>query len=99
MRHTVNTSKIDRSFVAGIGRSPGEAAIVRAVVGLGHSLGIDVVAEGVETEAQAVLLRRLRCKQAQGYLYSKAVPAAEVPVLATCPSATAQSGTIGAVAV
>jgi EAL domain-containing protein (putative c-di-GMP-specific phosphodiesterase class I) len=67
--------KIDRSFVSDIESDPGDAAIVRAVVGLGRSLGKQVVAEGVETPAQARFLREEGCHFAQGYLYSQPVSA------------------------
>ena len=56
-------------------------AIVRAVTGLGKSLGIVTTAEGVETEAQFELLRREGCTQAQGYLFSKPRPAADVETM------------------
>ena len=68
----VDIIKIDRSFVADmLGRS-GDAAIVRAVVNLGQSLGMKVVAEGVENKDQANELRRIGCSYGQGFLYSKA---------------------------
>ena len=62
-------------------------AIVRAVTGLGKSLGIVTTAEGVETEAQFDLLRREGCTQAQGYLFSKPRPAAEVAAMLSRPRA------------
>jgi EAL domain-containing protein (putative c-di-GMP-specific phosphodiesterase class I) len=58
-----------------------DAAIVRAVINLGRSLGIKIVAEGVETAAQAALLRRYRCHSGQGYLFGKAEAAATVPAI------------------
>jgi diguanylate cyclase (GGDEF)-like protein len=70
--------KIDRSFVNELATRNDSMAIVRAVTGLGKSLGITTTAEGVETEAQLELLRREGCTQAQGYLFSKPRPAAEV---------------------
>lgn len=69
--------KIDRSFVSGLPGDPNAAAIARAIVALGHSLGLTVLAEGVETEEQARFLRHLGCERAQGFLYSKALPADE----------------------
>ncbi|HMA10525.1 MAG TPA: EAL domain-containing protein [Steroidobacteraceae bacterium] len=60
--------KIDRSFIADIHRNDEDAAIVRAIITLGHSLGMQVVAEGVETGAQLQLLRGLGCDEVQGYL-------------------------------
>jgi diguanylate cyclase (GGDEF)-like protein/PAS domain S-box-containing protein len=70
--------KIDRSFVSELATRDDSMAIVRAVTGLGKSLGIVTTAEGVETEAQFELLRREGCTQAQGYLFSRPVPAREV---------------------
>jgi diguanylate cyclase (GGDEF)-like protein len=78
----VSTIKIDRSFISRLETSDHDAAIVRAVINLGRSLGIRIVAEGVETSGQAAFLTRHRCHSAQGYLYSKPVDAASVPRLA-----------------
>ncbi len=71
----VETLKIDRSFIAEIDRSEDDLAIVRAVTALGASLGLSVVAEGVERVAQADRLRTLNCFLAQGYLYGRPMPA------------------------
>jgi diguanylate cyclase (GGDEF)-like protein/PAS domain S-box-containing protein len=65
--------KIDRSFVGRLDEDAGNAAIVRAIVGLGRSFGISICAEGVETEAQLEVLRREGCEQAQGYLFGRAM--------------------------
>jgi diguanylate cyclase (GGDEF)-like protein/PAS domain S-box-containing protein len=73
----VNALKVDRSFVNKMDREPQQAAIVKAIVSLAHNLGMDVIAEGVETRAQADALRALRCRRAQGYLFSQPVPADE----------------------
>jgi diguanylate cyclase (GGDEF)-like protein len=70
--------KIDRSFVSELATRDDSMAIVRAVTGLGKSLGIVTTAEGVETDAQFDLLRQEGCTQAQGYLFSRPRPAAEV---------------------
>ena len=70
--------KIDRSFVSELASSNDSLAIVRAVTGLGKSLGIVTTAEGVETDAQLEMLSREGCNQAQGYLISKPRPIAEV---------------------
>lgn len=75
----VDVIKIDRSFVSNLGSDVGDAAIIEAVVGLGHRLGMEVVAEGVETRAQARHLLDQGCDYGQGYLFSKAVAASEVP--------------------
>ena len=75
----VDRIKIDRSFIAGLDQADGgTSAIVRAIVGLGRALGKVVVAEGIETEAQLLQLRRLGCQLGQGYLYGR--PAAQVTV-------------------
>jgi predicted signal transduction protein with EAL and GGDEF domain len=73
--------KIDRSFVRELGLSADCDAIVQAVAGLGHSLGMETAAEGVETVDQLERLRSERCTEVQGFLFSPAVPAAEVPNL------------------
>jgi diguanylate cyclase (GGDEF)-like protein len=77
--------KIDRSFVSELATRDDSMAIVRAVTGLGKSLGIVTTAEGVETDAQFELLRREGCTQAQGYLFSRPRPAAEVEKMLTQP--------------
>ncbi|WFU75484.1 EAL domain-containing protein [Bradyrhizobium sp. CB2312] len=63
--------KIDRSFVARLGQSARSLAIVRAVIGLAHGLGVPVLAEGIETEAQMSLLLQQRCDEMQGYLIGR----------------------------
>jgi diguanylate cyclase (GGDEF)-like protein len=70
----VDTLKIHESFVASLGSEPAEAAIVGALVELGHALGLSVVAEGVETDAQLAHLRDLGCDGAQGFLFSRPLP-------------------------
>ena len=73
--------KIDRSFVGVLGDDQKALAIVRAVTGLANSLGVAVTAEGVETHSQRDTLSAESCGDAQGFLYSRAVPAADIPVL------------------
>jgi EAL domain-containing protein (putative c-di-GMP-specific phosphodiesterase class I) len=75
--------KIDRAFVAGLGQDRGDEAIVEAVVGLGRSLGLTTVAEGVETEGQMARLRELGCDRVQGYLFCRPQPPAELEGLFT----------------
>jgi EAL domain-containing protein (putative c-di-GMP-specific phosphodiesterase class I) len=73
-RMPANEVKIDRSFVVGL-ESDGEyAAVVRSAIDMGHSLGMKVVAEGIETEVAAQQLRAFGCDVAQGYLYAKPMP-------------------------
>jgi EAL domain-containing protein (putative c-di-GMP-specific phosphodiesterase class I) len=69
--------KIDRSFVNRLTNSVEDAAIVRSLIAMAHNLGLRVVAEGVETEAQAAFLLKESCEEAQGYLYAKPLPAVE----------------------
>ena len=71
----VDTLKIDRSFVIEMTDSPQGLALVSTIISLAHALQLKVVAEGVETEEQARLLRLLNCEEMQGYLFSKPVPA------------------------
>jgi diguanylate cyclase (GGDEF)-like protein len=77
--------KIDRSFVSELATREDSVAIIRAVTGLGRSLGIVTTAEGVENDAQLELLRREGCTQAQGYLFSKPRPACEVALMLASP--------------
>jgi EAL domain-containing protein (putative c-di-GMP-specific phosphodiesterase class I) len=74
-RFPVEAIKIDRSFVSGLGLEADDTTIVEAVVRLGHSLGLSVVAEGVETPLQLGRLRELRCDRGQGYLFGRPRPA------------------------
>ncbi len=77
-RFPVDILKIDQSFVAGLETDVESDAIVHAIVDLGHTLGLEVVAEGVETEGQLGRLREMGCDFAQGYLLSRAVPPARI---------------------
>jgi predicted signal transduction protein with EAL and GGDEF domain len=70
--------KIDRAFVASLGASGNTAAIIQSIVTLGHALGMKVLAEGVENDAQRVLLRLAGCDEMQGYLFARPGPAAEI---------------------
>lgn len=71
----INTLKIDQSFIAGLGKKPQNTAIVKAIVELGHNLGMAIVAEGIETQSQLDFLRSIGCDYGQGYLVSKPLPA------------------------
>lgn len=74
-RFPVDALKIDKAFVAGLGRDAGETAIVEAVIGLAHTLGLRVIAEGIETTEQVDLLRAMGCEQGQGYRFGHPQPA------------------------
>jgi PAS domain S-box-containing protein/diguanylate cyclase (GGDEF)-like protein len=77
----VTSLKIDRTFVNGMTEGPEGMAIVSSIIALAHALRLRVVAEGVETEEQARLLRLLACDEAQGYLYSRPVTADAIEAL------------------
>jgi diguanylate cyclase (GGDEF)-like protein len=80
-RLPVDRLKVDRRFVAGLGRDAGDDAIVEAVVGLAHTLGLGVVAEGVETAEQAARLRELGCRLGQGFYFGRPQSAEAVRAL------------------
>lgn len=91
--------KIDRSFVRGMLDSTGDAAVVTAILDMARSFGLETIAEGVETEAQAAWLRQHGCTEAQGFLYARALSAVDfsgrfVP-LARLPSARHQARRLG----
>jgi diguanylate cyclase (GGDEF)-like protein len=71
----IDILKVDRSFVSGLGTDRGSGEITAAVIALAHSLALDVVAEGVETEGQLEILRSQGCNKVQGYLFSPPIPA------------------------
>jgi len=73
----VDTLKVDKSFVSRMEGAPHQAEIVKAIVSLAQNLGMGVTAEGVETVAQAEALRDLHCTSAQGFLFSRPLPAEE----------------------
>jgi len=75
---TFDKIKIDRSFVRTMRDRPQSTKIVEAILGLSRSLGVDTVAEGVETEDEAVLLQRLGCRNGQGYLFGRPVRAQDL---------------------
>ena len=74
-RFRINSLKIDQSFVRDIANNPDDAAIATTIVTLGHSLGLTVIAEGVETEEQLAFFRAVHCDEIQGYYYSRPLPA------------------------
>ncbi|MEX0785143.1 MAG: EAL domain-containing protein, partial [Dehalococcoidia bacterium] len=71
----IHTLKIDRSFIRGVGERRNDEAIVAAIIAIGHSLGLKVVAEGIEREDQLAFLRDRQCDWYQGFLLSRPVPA------------------------
>jgi diguanylate cyclase (GGDEF)-like protein/PAS domain S-box-containing protein len=76
-RFQIDTLKIDRSFVARIDDASSKSEILRMIISLAHALGVDIVAEGVENRAQRDALGHLGCTHLQGFLYSRAIPAAD----------------------
>ncbi len=85
-RFPVDTLKIDRSFVKGIGTNVEDGAIVRAVITVAKSLNLSVTAEGIETAEQLDHLRALGCDHGQGYFFAKPMPSDRVPSLFRAPS-------------
>jgi diguanylate cyclase (GGDEF)-like protein/PAS domain S-box-containing protein len=82
-RLPIDKLKIDRSFVQDLPKGISNASVPRAIVGLGRSLGLSVIAEGVETEEQLQLLRDLTCESYQGFLFSRPIPVEQLdPLLA-----------------
>jgi diguanylate cyclase (GGDEF)-like protein/PAS domain S-box-containing protein len=95
-RFPVSKLKIDRGFVRYLSdESSDDAAISRAIITLGHSLGLQVVSEGVETEEQLSYLRRQGCDAVQGYLISRPVPASQVPAMLGDNAPTSRRMTVG----
>lgn len=79
----VDIVKIDQQFIKDIPNSSEDMTLVKAVIAMAHSMGLDVVAEGVETEAQADFLRKHSCEELQGYFFSRPLPAGEFEALLT----------------
>jgi EAL domain-containing protein (putative c-di-GMP-specific phosphodiesterase class I) len=73
--------KIDQSFVSHLSRDKDSLVIVRAILGLAKGFGLTATAEGIEDPEQLACLKENGCEEGQGYLFSKAVPAAEIPAL------------------
>lgn len=80
-RLPISSLKIDRAFIMNMTSNPGDLSIVSTIISLGHSLELKVVAEAVETEEQANLLRLLKCDEFQGYLFSRPVPVEDIDLL------------------
>jgi CheY-like chemotaxis protein len=88
-RFPFDVLKIDRSFVQNIVSEPDDAVIAVAVIAMAHSLGLQVIAEGVEDESQMRYLRAHLCDEIQGYLFSQPLPAAELAAFVRDPRALA----------
>ena len=80
-RFPIDTIKIDRSFIRDVTVDPDDAAIAQAIIAMGRSLKLHVIAEGVETQEQLAFLREQQCHGMQGYLFSRPVPAEEITPL------------------
>ena len=80
--------KIDQPFVKGLGEHFEDTAVVRMIIELAHTLGLEIIAEGVETEKQAILLKEMGCDLAQGYHFSKPLPPEEIPALLSSATPT-----------
>ena len=78
--HILSKIKIDRMFITDIMNSKSDQALVKSIITLADSLSIEVLAEGVETQAQETVLIDLGCNYAQGYYYAKPIPVSEIPV-------------------
>ncbi|HUG83151.1 MAG TPA: EAL domain-containing protein [Euzebya sp.] len=95
-RLPIDCLKVDRSFLHNITESPEHSAVVAAIAGLAEGLGIEVLAEGIETEEQRRLVRDLGCRQGQGYLWSAAVPASAIGDLLAADPVTEPTQTTAA---
>jgi diguanylate cyclase (GGDEF)-like protein/PAS domain S-box-containing protein len=87
-RLTADTIKIDKSFVKGLGEVVEDTAVVQMIIWLAHTLGMEVIAEWVESEEQARLLKELGCDMAQGYYFAKPLPPEEIPALLSSETPT-----------
>jgi EAL domain-containing protein (putative c-di-GMP-specific phosphodiesterase class I) len=87
-RLPVNTLKIDRSFINTMTLEPDSLTIVSTIISLAHSLKMNVIAEGVETEEQSRLLQLLKCDEMQGYLFSKPLAAEHMTTMLKARPAT-----------
>ncbi|MCK6412102.1 MAG: EAL domain-containing protein [Azonexus sp.] len=93
-RFDIDYLKIDQSFVRDMENNPGDRAIVEAMVVMAHKLGMKVIAEGIETEAQRAFLFAAGCNYGQGYLFSRPVPAGAFTALLNAQAAASRPGTL-----
>jgi diguanylate cyclase (GGDEF)-like protein len=91
-RFPIDKLKIDRSFISDVASNAGDASIVRAIISLAHGLRLKVIAEGVESEEQLGILKRMGCDQYQGFFRSAAVPPAEIERFARHDSERSKDG-------
>ncbi|MGB7540626.1 MAG: bifunctional diguanylate cyclase/phosphodiesterase, partial [Burkholderiales bacterium] len=91
-RFAVHAVKIDRVFIVGLGRDADSEAIVAAIIAMAHALGKTVTAEGVETDEQWLLLRKLKCDRVQGFRFSCPLPAAQFAQFVTANNAQKLAG-------
>jgi diguanylate cyclase (GGDEF)-like protein len=91
-RFPIDKLKIDRSFISDVASNAGDASIVRAIISLAHGLRLKVIAEGVESEEQLGILKRMGCDQYQGFYRSAAVPAIDIEFLARRDDQSPQQG-------
>ena len=80
-RFPVHTLKIDRSFISNMETGDENSAIVRTIISLAENLGMNVIAEGIETDAQRLRLKSFRCNHAQGYFFARPAPAQSIETL------------------
>ena len=90
-RFPIDKLKIDRSFISDVASNASDASIVRAIISLAHGLRLKVIAEGVESEEQLAILKRMGCDQYQGFYRSAAVPAATIETLSRAAAEDGES--------
>jgi diguanylate cyclase (GGDEF)-like protein len=94
-RLPLDALKVDRSFISGLGTDPRDTTVTEAIVAMAHALSLQVVGEGTETERQVAELIRLDCDLAQGYYFSRPVPAAEITRMLRKPPTWLSAGAQG----
>jgi EAL domain-containing protein (putative c-di-GMP-specific phosphodiesterase class I) len=89
-RFPIDRLKLDRSFVQDLGTALDDTTIIRAIIALGHNLGLSVTAEGVETEHQLEFLARHDCDEIQGYFFARPMPGPEIAEFLASPASGRQ---------